>query len=77
MASIPAFHPGPALEADEDVPVFLKSFSKLFHGFCNPHAAALPEDDDDSWDSSRLREIMAKDWGPLVGLVRRTLLEAG
>ena len=65
MTSIPAFDPGSALEADDDVPLFLKSFSKLFHGFCNPHAAAHLEDDDDSWDSSRLREIMAKDWASI------------
>lgn len=51
MTSYPPLNPRFSSEMDDDVPLLLKSFSKLFNGFCDPNTAALLEDDENSWGS--------------------------
>ena len=58
MSSYQSFNPGHPSEEDDEVPPLLKSLSKLFKGICDPNRA-LMEDDNDSWDSAYLREIVA------------------
>ena len=60
MTSYPPLNPRFSLEADDDVPLLLKSFSKLFNGFCDPNTAALLDDDENSWDSADLQDGVVK-----------------